>query len=71
MVIVLVLVVVAVAAGAAVSAAVLRWPAADPASPRATAAVVRREVEAHATVRTFVRARVDPQVTTGLLLTVA
>ena len=71
MVIVLVLVVVAVAAGAAVSAAVLRWPAADPASPRATTAVVRREVEAHATVRTFVRARVDPQVTTGLLLTVA
>jgi undecaprenyl-diphosphatase len=71
LVIVLVLVVVALAAGVAVAATVLRWPAADPASPRATSAIVRREVEAHATVRTFVRARVDPKVTTGLLLTVA
>jgi membrane-associated phospholipid phosphatase len=70
-VVLLVLIATALGAGALVGAAVMRWPAADPASPRATSALVRHEVESHPTVRTFVRARVDPRVATGLLLTVA
>ena len=70
--VVLVLLVVALVAGALVAASVRRWPAADPASPRATSAIVRHEVESHPKLRTFVRAaRVDPQLATGLLLTVA
>ena len=64
-----VLFVVSLVVGALVTFSVLRVPALDPASPRATSAIVRREVRRHPTLRRFVRARVDPQFVTGLLLT--
>src|SRR4051794_17791867 len=50
-------------------AIVRRWPVSDPSSPRATAAVVRHELEVHPWFLRFARARVDPGVATGLLLT--
>jgi undecaprenyl-diphosphatase len=55
--------------GAVVTILVLHVPALDPASPRATSAIVRREVRQHPTLQRFIRARVDPQIATGLLLT--
>jgi undecaprenyl-diphosphatase len=60
---------VALVCGALAFAAVSRWPAVDPASPRATAAVVRHELEGHRRVARFARARVDPAKATGLVLT--
>jgi undecaprenyl-diphosphatase len=63
------LLVVALVCGAIVFAVVARWPVVDPASPRATAAVVRHEVDRHPSLARFARARLDPAVATGLLLT--
>jgi membrane-associated phospholipid phosphatase len=68
-VVLLVLVAVALACGVTAAAVVRRWPVLDPSSPRATAAVVRHELQEHASFRRFVRTRVDPAVATGLLLT--
>jgi membrane-associated phospholipid phosphatase len=65
-----VLVLVALATGTAVATLVRRWPTVDPASPRATGALVKHEVASHSRVRAFVRGRVDPAIATGLLLTV-
>jgi undecaprenyl-diphosphatase len=70
-VVIAVVVGIAAACGVLVAACVARWPALDPASPRATATVVRHELEEHRRARRFARARVDPSATTGLLLTIA
>ena len=67
----IVLLIAALVAGAIVTIAVLHVPALDPASPRATSAIVRREVRRHPTLQRFIRARVDPQIATGLLLTLS
>ncbi|MET1003309.1 MAG: phosphatase PAP2 family protein [Acidimicrobiia bacterium] len=70
-VVLLALFIAALVVGAIVTMSVLHAPALDPASPRATAAIVRREVRRHATLQRFIRARVDPQIATGLVLTLA
>ena len=62
---------VALAFGTIVAVAVRRWPVLDPASPRATTAVVRHELDEHPPLRRLVRARVDTEAATGLLLTIA
>ena len=66
----LVLIVVSLTCGALATLAIRRVPALDPASPRATAAVVRHELQTNRGARDFARARVDPTVATGLLLTI-
>jgi len=61
-------------AGVLTAAVVLRWPSADPASPRVarTAAhAVERELVEHRGFRRFVRDRTNPAVATGLLLSAA
>jgi undecaprenyl-diphosphatase len=58
-------------AGLAVATVVRAWPAADPASPAAATKVARVAVTGHPRIRTFLQARRDPSVVTGLALTVA
>jgi undecaprenyl-diphosphatase len=70
-VVLIALVVVASACGSAAAAVVRRWPKVDPSSPRATATLVEHELEQHSRLRRFVRARVDPTVATGLVLSAA
>lgn len=70
----LVLVLTAATVGIAVALASRRIPVLDPASPRAlhpTARLVERGMERGDRWRTFARARLDPRVGTGLLLTIA
>jgi membrane-associated phospholipid phosphatase len=68
------LVVLPLLAWLVVGSIVWRWPAADPASPkaarRATETVQRAIVEEHG-ARRFITRRTDPSVATGLFLTVA
>jgi undecaprenyl-diphosphatase len=69
-----VLVVAALAVGTLVTLLVRRIPAIDPSSPRAvgpTARAVERGLDRRDRWRAFARNRVDPRITTGLLLTVA
>jgi membrane-associated phospholipid phosphatase len=68
-----VIVVIAAAAGAAIVGGSVAWllPNFDPAAPRASAQVIRKEVVAHPRLGSFLRTRVDPQRATGLALTVA
>ena len=71
---VIVLLLAAVLVGAAVALVSLRVPVLDPASPRAVrpaARAVERGLERRTGWRLFARARFDPRVATGLLLTVA
>ena len=68
-VVLLALLVVSLTCGALATFAIRRVPALDPASPRATTAVVRHELQGNRRARSFARARVDPTVATGLLLT--
>jgi membrane-associated phospholipid phosphatase len=71
---VLVLLLAAVVVGAAVAFVSLRVPVLDPASPRAVrpaARAVERGLERRTGWRVFARARFNPRVATGLLLTVA
>ena len=67
----IVLIVIAAGSGVAAAAVVRRWPQVDPSSPRATATLVEHELERHSRLRQFVRARVDPTVATGLVLSAA
>jgi membrane-associated phospholipid phosphatase len=69
-VVLLVLIAVSLTCGFLATFAIRRVPALDPASPRATAAVVRHELQKNRGARAFARARVDPNVATGLLLTI-
>lgn len=69
-----VLVLISVLAGVVTAGVVLRWPAADPASPRLaqhTAQAVQQELVKERGVRQFVASRTNPTVATGLLLTAA
>jgi membrane-associated phospholipid phosphatase len=68
-VVLLVLVSAALLSGGLVAIAAWRWPAIDPGSPRTMSRVVRHELREHPTLRRFARARVDPELFTGLLLT--
>ena len=71
---VLVLLLAAVVVGTAVAFASRRVPVLDPASPRAVrpaARLVERGMERRSRWRVFARARFDPRVATGQLLTVA
>ncbi len=69
-VVLLLLAAVSVVCAALATAVFRRVPSLDPASPKATAAVVRHELRSNRGARAFARARVDPTVATGLLLTV-
>lgn len=64
---------IAAVTGLVVWAVVLRWPNHDPAAPRLTAdsAGMARELGRRARLRARWRARLDPQVFTGLALTLA
>jgi undecaprenyl-diphosphatase len=68
-VVLLALIAVSLGCGGLATFAIRRVPALDPASPRATAAVVRHELQSNRGARAYARARVDPTVATGLLLT--
>jgi undecaprenyl-diphosphatase len=57
--------------GVPVALAARAWPVIDPASPRATSAVVRHELREHPGLQSFVRRRVDPAAATGFALTIA
>jgi undecaprenyl-diphosphatase len=62
---------VAFGGGVVVALVVLRWPQAPLAAPRLEASTIVGEVRRHRTVASLLRARLDPQTTTGLILTVA
>jgi undecaprenyl-diphosphatase len=62
---------VAFGSGMVVALVVLRWPHAALAAPRLEATTITEEVRRHRTVAALLRARLDPQTTTGLILTVA
>jgi len=56
--------------GLVTAGALLRWPHADPTSPRPVARAVGDALDEHPEVRSFLRRRVDPATATGLALTV-
>jgi undecaprenyl-diphosphatase len=64
------LVLISAVAGLLMLAVVLRWPSADPASPRVARKVEEQLVE-HRGFRRFVAQRTNPEVATGLFLTAA
>ena len=64
-------VVAAVAAGGLVTLIVRRWPHAPVGAPQVAPSTIRTEVHRHDRLAQVLRARVDPQATTGLALTVA
>ena len=64
-------VVAAVVAGGLVTLLVRRWPHAPVAAPQVEPSTIRTEVRRHGRLARVLRARVDPQATTGLALTVA
>ena len=64
-------VVAAVVAGGLVTLLVWRWPHAKVAAPQVEPATIHAEVRRHGRLAQALRARVDPQATTGLVLTVA
>lgn len=66
-----VLVGVGLAIGGLVWWVLARWPAADAARPGGAPAAVAREIAEAEPAQSFLRARVDPQVATGLVLTLA
>jgi membrane-associated phospholipid phosphatase len=68
------LVLISAVAGLLMAAIVLRWPSADPASPRVSRPVTRKleqELVEHRGFRRFVAQRSNPEVATGLFLTAA
>jgi undecaprenyl-diphosphatase len=62
---------VALGSGLVVALVVLRWPHAGVAAPRLEPTTIAEEVRRHRTIAPVLRARLDPQTTTGLILTVA
>jgi membrane-associated phospholipid phosphatase len=63
--------VAAVVAGGAVVLLVRRWPHTPVAAPKVSTTTIRTEVRRHDRVAQMLRARVDPETTTGLVLTLA
>lgn len=68
---VVVVLVAATVAGAIVGYIAFRFPAIDPAAPHVSPTTVRKEVRAHHGLSPFLRARLNPEQSTGLLLTAA
>lgn len=66
-----VLVAIGIGIGALVWWVLGRWPVVDPAQPGGAPEAVARELVEAAPAQSFLRARVDPKVATGLALTVA
>jgi membrane-associated phospholipid phosphatase len=64
-------VVAAVVAGGLVTWLAWRWPHAPVAAPQVEPSTIRTEVRRHGQLARMLRARIDPQATTGLALTVA
>jgi len=64
-------VVAAVVAGGLATLLVWRWPRAKVAAPQVEPSTIHAEVRRHGRLAQVLRARVDPQATTGLALTVA
>ena len=63
--------VAAVVAGGVVTLLVRRWPQAPVTAPKVEPSTIQAEVRRHGRLAQILRARVDPQATTGLALTVA
>ena len=63
--------VAAVVAGGVVTLLVRRWPHAPVTAPKVEPSTIQAEVRRHGRLAQILRARVDPQATTGLALTVA
>ena len=64
-------VVAAVVAGGLVTFLAWRWPHAPVAAPQVEPSTIRTEVRRHGRLARMLQARIDPQATTGLALTVA
>ena len=64
-------VVAAVVAGGLVTLLAWRWPHAPVAAPQVEPSTIRTEVRRHGRLARMLQARIDPQATTGLALTVA